>query len=95
MPLSAKHSFQIIGTSLWCGLGFCRGLNSYKYSHAKEENKESFLYIHFLGCGLFGTFLYANPFFFPLALHKEMYRLEVNVRHLEEEKKSNYYNHLV
>jgi len=39
--------------------------------------------------------LYANPGLLPFSVYKEMYRLEVNIRNLEDEKTTSYYNNLV
>ena len=77
----------------WGLLGFNRGLNSYDYNHTKfKSNKETYLYISKGQQGLLGTFLYINPLFLPIHLYKELYRLEVNIRGLEDEKKTDYYN---
>lgn len=38
--------------------------------------------------------MYANPLLFPITASKEIYRLEVNLRNLENEKKTDYYNNL-
>jgi len=83
--------------SSWCGLGFIRGINSYKYNldkYKNKENKENYLYLTSVCYGFFGIGLYFNPFLLPFSLHKEIYRLEVNLRNLEDEKKTEYYNNL-
>lgn len=90
----------IIGYTTWCGLGFIRGTNSYKYSNDKNSNdkykkKEPYLYLDSIVYGLFGIIIYGNPVFYPLLIHKEIYRLEINVRNLEDEKKSKYYNEVL
>jgi hypothetical protein len=36
--------------------------------------------------------MYLNPLFLPIFIYKESYRLEVNVRGLDEEKKTSKYN---
>ena len=77
----------------WGGLGFIRGINSYKYNHNKY-NKEDYLYLNSVCYGVFGVTLYCNPFLLPLTVYKEIYRLEVNLRNLENEKNKNYYNDL-
>lgn len=90
----------IICYTTWCGLGFIRGTNSYKYSHIKNshykyEKKEPYLYLDYIVYGLFGIIIYGNPVFYPLLIHKEIYRLEINVRNLEDEKKNKYYNEVL
>ena len=90
-----KYYMAIIGYTSWCGLGFIRGTNSYKYSHNKYHPKEPYLYSDSINHGLFGIIIYGNPVFLPLLIHKEVYRLEINVRNLENEKKSNYYNKIL
>ena len=72
----------------WGGLGFIRGKNSYNYE------KENYLYVNSVCYGIYGIFLYINPFLLPFLVHKEIYRLEVNLRKLENEKKTKYYNNL-
>jgi len=84
-----KKSLPIICYISWGGLGFIRGINSYKY-----EKKENYLYVNSVCYGIYGIGLYINPFLLPFSLHKEIYRLEVNLRNLENEKKTKYYNNL-
>jgi len=92
-----QHKKEIIllvtGTS-WSLLGFKRGLNSYDYNYNKSKSihKETYLYISKGQQGLIGLFLYINPLLLPINIYKEIYRLEVNIRGLEEDKKSDYYN---
>lgn len=81
-----------IGYIGWCGLGFKRGVNSYNYRH---NDKETYLYSNMVFKGMFGTFLYGNPVLFPFFAYKELYRLETDIRNLEDEKKTRYYNDLV
>lgn len=97
-----KHHYYtaIIGYTSWCGLGFIRGTNSYKYSNNKYindkyEKKEPYLYLDSIVYGLFGIIIYGNPVFLPFMIHKEIYRLEINVRNLEDEKKNRYYNEIL
>jgi len=81
----------------WPLLGFKRGLNSYDYHYLNNklyrnsENK-SHLYSDKIMWGLGSMLVYANPFTIFLLLLKEVYRLEVNLRGLEDEKKTAYYN---
>lgn len=86
----------VTGTS-WSLLGFKRGLNSYDYNYDKFKsiNKDPYLYISKGQQGLIGIFLYINPLFLPINIYREIYRLEVNIRDLEEEKKTDYYNNIL
>lgn len=85
----------MIGYSGWCGLGFIRGVHSYKYTHNKYDKNEPYIYSNSIIEGFFGIVMYANPILLPFAIHKELYRLEINIRNLENEKKSRYYNDLI
>ena len=93
----------------WCGLGFWRGINSYKhydnfnykiehkieYKKIENEKKNNLIYTNIFLHGAAGTIFYAFPFSFPFFLYKEIYRLEVNTRNLENEKKSRFYKELI
>jgi hypothetical protein len=93
-----KTLLLITGYTSWCGLGFIRGINSYKYNNKynnnKYEKKEDYLYVNSVCNGFYGVTIYANPVFLPFLLHKEIYRLEVNLRNLKNEKNTKYYNTL-
>jgi len=93
--LATKTNLYLIG-SCWGTLGFHRGMKQYDYDH-KYHNvlKKNYVYTDQIFLGLFGTFVYINPCFLPLMLHKEMYRLEVNLRGLEDEKSMDNYNKLL
>lgn len=93
--MNIKYSIAAIGYTGWCGLGFVRGINSYKYSHNKYNEKASYLYSDSIVNGISGIFVYAFPFALPITVYKELYRLEVNVRNLEDDKKSSLYNYLI
>ena len=45
--------------------------------------------------GVYGLIMYMNPPFFPFTIYKELYRLEVNIRNLEDEKKTEYYHKII
>ena len=94
----ANHVFKTTGV-LWCSLGFARGMQEYDYTYAKRnrntENKGTYLYSSRIGNGFVGLFLYAVPVLPFVIIPKEIYRLEVCLRGLEEEKKSDYYNKLL
>jgi len=80
------------------GLGFYRGVKLYNYKYnyqlieyEKKENKKcdkklSYFYSECFGSGLFGVIIYINPFLLPITFSKEIYRLEVNIRGMNEEK---------
>ena len=91
--MNNKKSLLIIGYSSWCGLGFIRGIKDYNYNHNKY--KKDYLYINLICNGFCGIMLYANPGLLPFSVYKEIYRLEVNLRNLEDEKTTSYYNNLV
>ena len=79
----------------WCGLGFYRGSKAYNYSYNKNCGDESYMYIYSIGHGFRGSFYYFLPIFLPILIHKEFYRLEVNMRNVEKEKESRNYNELL
>jgi hypothetical protein len=93
--MNIKYSMMMIGCTSWCGLGFIRGINHYKYIYNKYEKKEPYIYSNSVIDGIFGIIVYANPVLLPITIHKELYRLEVNIRNLENEKNSKYYNNLM
>lgn len=80
----------IAGYTCWCGLGFYRGVKYYNYTYNRYNKDEPYLYLYSIGEGIFGTFTYVLPPFIPFTLYKELYRLEVNIRNLEKDRK--YYN---
>jgi hypothetical protein len=93
--MKLSKSIIIIGYSGWCGIGFIRGQKSYKYEINKPKNTENFLYSHSILYGLVGIFIFANPLFIPIMAYKELYRFEVDIRNLEDEKKSSFYNKIL
>jgi hypothetical protein len=90
-----KMKILAIGYAGWCGLGFIRGLNSYKYNHNKNGKFESYMYVKSFVNGLYGFFIYSNPVFLPYLMYKELYRLEIDLRNLENENNSDLYNDLL
>jgi len=54
--------------------------------------KPNFFYYHCFLSGIFGMIIYINPITFLLMIPKELYRLEVNLRNMKDQKKSSYYN---
>ena len=93
--MKIKYKIATICYTSWCGLGFIRGVKSYNYSYNKYEKNESYLYLNSTIYGILGIFLYANPALLLVTIHKELYRLEINIRNLENEKNSKYYNDLM
>ena len=91
--MKLKHSIGGLMWASWSGLGYIRGINSYKYHHNKyeTEKKEDYLYASLM----LGIGIYANPFLLPFTIYKEIYRFEVDVRNLEDEKKTRFYNSLL
>ena len=81
---------------LWTFLGFIRGIQHYQYKHTTSMGQSnSILYINSLYLGCWGGILYACPVLLPFSIYKELYKLEVNIRNLEDEKKTSYYNDLI
>jgi len=82
----------------WPILGFKRGLNSYDYNYSNNKiyNNSTTptrpLYIDKIAWGIGGVIFYLSPVGVFIGLYKEVYRLEVNLRGLEDEKKTDYYN---
>jgi hypothetical protein len=93
--MKIKYGIAIIGCTSWCGLGFIRGVNSYKYNNNIYDKNETFIYSTSILHGIFGLALYGNPILLPFFIHKEIYRLETDLRNLENEKKSSYYNNII
>ena len=85
-----KKAMTLIPIIGWSALGFKRGLNSYDYRHS-NNSKQPF-YADKLMWGIGSTTIYLNPILFCIVVYKEMYRLEVVLRGLEDEKKTDYYN---
>ena len=95
MNLKINQNHLKMAYACWCGLGFYRGTKAYNYSYNKRDKDDSYMYIYSIGHGCRGSFYYFLPIFLPIMIHKEFYRLEVNLRNIEKEKKSGYYNELL
>ena len=92
---------QVIRVATICGwpfLGFTRGIQSYDYHYTHDKlpyrpsGINSYLYTDAFLWGVCSACAYVNPFTFVVVCNKEVYRLEVNLRGMEEEKKSQEYN---
>ena len=94
----------------WAGLGFYRGVQSYDYGYQYPPKNQPaphdkpFMYMYSkalehniigLFFGIAGSVVYIVPTTGVLMVSKELYRLEVNLRGLEEEKNSDFYNRLL
>lgn len=91
-----KHKIGLTMIGAWSALGFKRGIDSFNYIFSKNElyqiSEKEPLILDKTCWGIRGVIYYICPLFMFHALYKELYRLEVNVRGLEKEKKSKYYN---
>ena len=90
-----KYSIGIMSYTSWCGIGFLRGINDYKYNYNKYDKTEPYMYSNSICYGFFGMILYANPAFMPITIYREIYRLEINLRNMEDEKKNRSYNDII
>jgi hypothetical protein len=95
MNNNIKNAAMFITMCSWPTLGFYRGLKSYDYNYSNDriyKKPTRPLYIDKSVWGIGGMLWYLNPVGVVLGLYKEVYRLEVNLRGLEDEKKTAYYN---
>ena len=79
-------------------LGFYRGIKSYDYNYSNNKIHKSPtkpIYTDKLLWGFGGMLWYLNPIGMFFGLYKEVYRLEVNLRGIEDEKKTAYYNEVL
>ena len=94
--LSKYKLFYLTGTgTCWGILGCNRGINQYEYEYKLKYNNKTYLYTDKISYGIFGIIIYINPCFLPFIIFKELYRLEINLRNLNFEKKSEYYNKIL
>jgi len=54
--------------------------------------KPTYFYLSSISNGFFGSALYIFPCTTPICVIKEIYRIEINLRSLDEEKKTTFYN---
>ena len=98
MNNNIKNTAMFITMCSWPALGFKRGVDSYHYHYSNNrlyrhsEKMKHPLYLDKLVWGIGGMLWYSNPVGGFFGLYKEIYRLEVNLRGLEDEKKTDYYN---
>lgn len=53
------------------------------------------MYLDKMVYGFLGVLIYGNPCTTAFTLYKEIYRLEVNTRNIESEKRTRFYNDLL
>lgn len=87
----------------WSVLGFYRGVKESDYYDlmSNQLTRKPYLYSDILthgarklGCGIYGSMVYINPFLLIHTIPREIYRLEVNIRGLEFEKKTDKYHRI-
>ena len=76
-------------------LGFYRGVQSYHWELSWLPKKGEYLYTVAAGHGLMGTCVYLCPLLVFQNVAKEFHRAEVNIRHLDSLKQTNYYHELL
>ena len=57
--------------------------------------KPTYFYITSFITGLSGLYFYIFPITAPICLVKEIYRLEINLRDIDDEKKTKFYNTII
>ena len=98
---NTKRFIKVVPIVLWSSLGVYRGLKSYDYNHSNNKlyrnsrNLSGPFYIDKVCWGVAGILIYLNPVSFFFVLYKEVYRLEINLRGLVDEKKTEYYNEIL
>jgi hypothetical protein len=98
MNNNIKNAAMFITMCSWPTLGFYRGLKSYDYNYSNDRIYKSSarpLYIDKTVWGICGIMCYLHPVGGVIGLYKEVYRLEVNLRGIEDEKKTAYYNEVL
>jgi hypothetical protein len=94
--LTRNNLLYLTSGICWGSIGFNRGVNEYDYNYINNNYyKKQYLYTDKLYNGLWGFFIYINPCFIPLIIHKELYRLEIELRGLDEEKTTSKYNRIL
>jgi len=83
-----KEKLIIVG-GLWLSLGMYRGIKKYNYEN--DKTNKDYMYTNSLMNGAIGVIVYANPFFLPLNLYNEIWRLEVHLRNLPKDSKTYYF----
>lgn len=78
----------------WSLLGFYRGFKQYSFLHNRTKSSlNPFYFIDAFLNGCLFSFVYFMPLSLPFTLTKEIRRLEINIRNMENQfEKDNYYN---
>ena len=98
---NTKKIIRVVTICGWPALGFKLGMNSYDYNYSNNrlyrhsEKMKYPLYLDKLVWGIVGMLWYLNPVGGFFGLYKEIYRLEVNLRNIEDEKLTAYYNEVM
>jgi hypothetical protein len=61
----------------------------------KEPLKPNYFYLTSFTHGIFGSWLYICPITMPVCFIKELYRIEINLRSVNDEKNTAFYNKLI
>lgn len=61
----------------------------------KQPLKPIFFYLTSFSHGIFGSFLYVFPISMPVCFVKELYRIEINLRSVHDEKNTAFYNKII
>jgi hypothetical protein len=81
-----------VAMSVWTLIGFKRGINEYDYNY---KNHKNYLYSAKFWYGCYGMLTYMNPMLLFITIPREIYRLEVNIRNLEDHKNGKKYNTVI
>lgn len=85
----------ITWVSIMSGLGFIRGIQYYQHAYTRGLPVEQTIYTSMIPYGAYGIILYVNPVIFPWIFIKELYRFEVYIRNLKDEKNTDFYNDIL
>ena len=61
----------------------------------KQPLKPNYFYLTSFSHGIFGSCLYVFPMSMPVCFVKELYRIEINLRGVDDEKNTAFYNKLI
>uniref|UniRef100_A0A6C0CW87 Uncharacterized protein n=1 Tax=viral metagenome TaxID=1070528 RepID=A0A6C0CW87_9ZZZZ len=68
---------------------------SIDFYEPKEPLKPNYFYLSSFSHGIFGSWLYICPITMPVCFVKELYRIEINLRSVNDEKNTAFYNKLI